>query len=253
VCLLVLAHRRHPRHRLIVAANRDEYHSRPAHAAGFWPHAPHILAGRDALHGGTWLGINRDGRFAAVTNYREPGPPVTPAVSRGWLVQDFLLGRDSPMEYLRAVAGQAESYNGFGLITADERELAYYSNRGRGPLPLAPGLYGLSNHLLDTPWPKVTRAKTALSALMEQPEIEPESLLVLLADTTPAPDAELPDTGVGLERERKLSPIFVRDPVHGTRSSTALLVDADGGVCLVERSYDARGNVVGAVRHDFKL
>lgn len=253
MCLLVLAYRQHPRYRLIAAANRDEFHSRPAHTAAFWPHAPHILAGRDAVHGGTWLGITRSGRFAAVTNYREAGPPVVPAISRGWLVQDFLLGHDSPLNYVQTVANHAESYNGFGLLCADGRELSYYSNRGCAPRTLPPGLYGLSNHLLDTPWPKVARAKSALLALLEPAEIEPESLLALLADTTPAPDAELPDTGVGLERERQLSPIFVRDPAHGTRCSTVLSIDVDGKVCLLERAFDADGAATGTVCHDFTL
>ncbi len=253
MCLLVLAYRRHPRHRLIAAANRDEFHTRLAHPATFWPHQPHILAGRDSAHGGTWLGITRSGRFAAVTNYREPGPLVAPAVSRGWLVQDFLLGQDSPMDYLQSVAAQAESYNGFGLLTADDRELAYYSNRGRTPCALPPGLYGVSNHLLDTPWPKVTRAKTVLSALLDQPEIEPESLLTLLTDTVAAPDAELPNTGIGLERERQLSSIFVRDPTHGTRCSTVLLIDKDYKVDFFERTYAADGQVTSTVHYDFVL
>ena len=223
MCLILFAWQQHPEYSLVIAANRDEYHARPSAAAHFWSDQPHILGGRDLQQGGTWLGVTRWGRFAAVTNYRDPNHVVTPAISRGWLVQEFLLGTESPSEYLCEVESCAERYNGFGLIVGDHTQLCYYSNRSIGIRDLEPGLYGLSNHLLDTPWPKVARGKSALAQMLQSGDsIDAEAVLDTLSDTTIAEDDLLPDTGIGVEHERMLSPIFVRSDVYGTRSSTVL-------------------------------
>ncbi len=254
MCLILLAWRCHPRFPLVVAANRDEYRTRPSAAAQFWNERPDILGGRDLQQGGTWLAITRGGRFAAVTNYRDAGPPIVPALSRGWLVQEFLLGAEAPEEYLREVHSRGDSYNGFGLIVGDGGRVCFYSNRGIGVRNLDAGVYGLSNHLLDTPWPKVARGKAALQSALDCSEVvEVEGLLGILADTTQAGDESLPDTGVGIERERHLSPICVRGADYGTRCSTVLLVNADGEVTFAERTLDAAGLATDTVTYRFPI
>jgi uncharacterized protein with NRDE domain len=238
MCLIVLAYRSHPDYGLIVGANRDEFYERPTAPASFWEDAPQVLAGRDLRGGGTWLGITREGRFAAVTNYRDSSSARAGAPSRGLLVSEFLKGRSHPAAYLRALAAVADQYNGFSLFVGDSRALYYYSNREGRIRHLAPGLYGLSNHLLDTPWPKVERSKQALAALIRQNTARlPEAILGFLADRAQAADVLLPDTGVGLERERALSPLFISTPIYGTRSSTVLLVGNNGEVTFYERSF----------------
>lgn len=240
MCLILLAHEAHPRYRLVVAANRDEFHHRPTAPAHFWADAPGLLAGRDLRSGGTWMGVTRAGRWAAVTNVREVAPPPPEAPSRGELVAGFLRGSGSPAEHLRALSGRAGEYPGFNLLAGEEGRVAYLSNRGGGPLELAPGVYGVSNALLDTPWPKVERGKAVLREMVaEGGEIHPDALFRLLAESDPAPDAALPDTGVGVERERMLSSLFISSPEYGTRASTVLLVDRGGGALFVERTVEA--------------
>jgi uncharacterized protein with NRDE domain len=239
MCLILFAYEAHTKYRLVVAANRDEFYARPTARAQFWPNAPDVLAGRDLTHGGTWLGVTRGGRFAAVTNYREPRAAVPDAPSRGHLVGEFLNGTDSPGEYLARVAANASRFNGFNLLAGDAASLYYYSNRSGAPRRLAPGIYGLSNHLLDTPWPKVEAGKGALAALVSGAAgPEREALFRLLSDRERAEDSRLPDTGVGVEMERTLSPLFIRSQGYGTRSSTVLLAGRDGRIEFVERSFD---------------
>lgn len=253
MCLLVLAFKAHPRYRLVVAANRDEFHHRPTEPAHFWPDRPNLLAGRDLEAGGTWLGVTRGGRFAALTNFREPGRHRADAPSRGGLVTAFLTGRETPLDFLASLAERAVRYNGFSLVVADGTRLAHLSNRGAAPAPISPGVHGLSNHLLDTPWPKVTRTRDRLRELLARDQVEPSSLLDLLADRDPPPDAELPDTGVGLELERLLGPPCVVSLTYGTRCSTALLVGRDGEVRLVERTLDPNGNPTATREHRFMV
>jgi uncharacterized protein with NRDE domain len=238
MCLILLAWEKHPRWRLVVAANRDELHARPTAAAGWWPQAPGILAGRDLKEGGTWLGVTRTGRFAAVTNVREPQRYTVGAPSRGHLVGNFLLSRAPSLGYLAGLMPIAPTFNGFNLLVMDGTTLAWYSNRSPAMRPLPPGVYGVSNHLLDTPWPKVARGKDDLRAalaLEDGDELEAR-LFEALARRDPAPDAELPDTGVGAERERALSSAFIVTPEYGTRSSTVLLIGRDGEVRMTERT-----------------
>lgn len=251
MCLILLAHRAHPDYRLVVAANRDEWFRRPTAPAGFWPDAPEVFGGRDLEQKGTWLGITRGGRFAALTNYRDPANHRADAPSRGHLVSGFLSVATTPEAYVAALAPDAARYNGFGLLVGDGDSLCFYSNREGVIRALAPGIYGLSNHLLDEPWPKVRRGKAQLSDLLEK-GVDEERLLRLLDDTDIADDHELPATGVGLERERQLSAMRILAGGYGTRSSTALLVREDGDVRFVERSFSEDGMEIGIVRERFR-
>lgn len=248
MCLLVLVHGvAAAGARLVVAANRDEYHARPAAPAAFWPGSPDVLAGRDLEAGGTWLGVTRSGRFAALTNIRDPRAHRPGRASRGGLVAGFLLGQEPADAYAKSVLAAAAGYNGFNLVVGDEAgALWYVENRTPAARALPPGVHGLSNHLLDTPWPKVTRTKTAIAAVLG-PDVVAEELLAPLADRTRPPDAELPDTGVGLEVERLLSSPFIVSPAYGTRCSTALVVGSRGTL-LVERSFDPEGRESGVAR-----
>ena len=241
MCVIFFAYRRHPRYPLILLANRDEFYERPTARAAVWEDFPNVYAGRDLVHGGTWLGIARPGRFAAVTNYRDPLAP-TGKHSRGDLVGDFLK-RDAPVEdYLSEIEARAADFSGFNLLVGEINEkrqtVGYFSNRDDGIKILAPGVYGLSNHLLDTPWRKVEKGKAALSRMIADDPLERESLLEILADRTLADDAELPDTGIGYEREKLLSAIFIETPIYGTRSSSLVTIDAGGEISLDERSFD---------------
>lgn len=249
MCLILLAWQVRPEYPLVVAANRDEFYARPTAPAAVWPEAPHVLAGRDLQAGGTWLGVGRAGRFAALTNYRDPASNRTGAPSRGELVAGFLRGEAAPADYVAALAPHAAQYNGFNLLVGDAHEMRYFSNVAEetthiGALP--PGIYGLSNHLLDTPWPKVARGKSALAeALQALPDTTP--LLELLHDDRAAPDEHLPRTGVSLEWERLLSAAFIRSPTYGTRSSTVVLRHADGRTTFREETWDTAGNPAGSV------
>ncbi len=242
MCLILLAWRAHPRHRLVVAANRDEFHARAAAPAEWWPDAPGVLAGRDLEAGGTWLGVSRTGRFAAVTNFRE-GLPGSGRRSRGELVRGFLEGDAEPAEVARALAARGEHYAGFSLLVGDGRTLWCVSNRGDAPAgPLAPGVYGLSNHLLETPWAKVRRGKRALRELLAGGgEVELEALLALLTDRTPPAPGDVPDTALGPELAQRVGACFVVTPVYGTRCSTAVTMGVEGRVRFAERSFAPDG------------
>lgn len=252
MCLILLAWQAHPDYPLVVAANRDEFHARRTAAADFWQDAPAVLAGRDLEAGGTWLGVSRGGRFAALTNFRDPERNKPDAPSRGKLVSRFLAGTQSPQEYLDQIETSAATYNGFNLLFGDRHSLWCFSNCGEGKRQLDPGIYGLSNHLLDTPWPKVTRARSQLAqALTAMPQTEP--LFAMLRDEAIAPDAHLPRTGVSLEWERLLSAAFVRSPDYGTRCSTVVTVGADGEVRFEERSFGPGARPAGTARLRFTL
>lgn len=238
MCLILIAYRCHPGIELLVAANRDEFHDRPTAPLAFWDDAPQVLAGRDLQHGGTWLGVTQSGRFAALTNYRDPSQVQPNAPSRGRLVSAYLQGAEPALDYLTRLAAQSSAYNGFNLLLGDAAGLHYYSNRGDTPRTLSPGWYGLSNHVLNTPWPKLQRGLAlAQNVLARQPDPAPDDLLRALADRVPAPDAELPDTGIPLEWERRLSPIFIDAPGYGTRSSTVLLAQEGGPTRIVETTW----------------
>lgn len=241
MCLILFAWRVHPRYPLVLAANRDEFHARPSAAADFWRDRHDLLAGRDLESMGTWLGVTRSGRIAAVTNVRDGQASVMPnAPSRGLLASEFLCADTPPARYAEALSTQAKAYRGFNLLIGDRDTLWWTSNRAKGARRLAPGIYGVANDLLDTPWPKVTVGKKALGDALELgPSLG--SLLALLDDTHIFADEELPDTGVGIERERMLAPLRIVSAEYGTRCSSAVLVDDSGGTQFAERSFDADG------------
>jgi len=235
MCLILVAWRAHREFPLVVAANRDEYFARRTASADFWPEAPQVLAGRDLEAGGTWLGITRSGRFAALTNYRDPArhrPPGAP--SRGRLVADFLTGETGIDRYLDSFDPGA--FNGFNLLLGDGARLVAFSNVSMERHELAPGVYGLSNALLDTPWPKVGAGKTALAAALTALPDE-TGLWRLLADDAIHADATLPATGIPLEWERLLSAAFIKSPDYGTRCSTVVKVGADGTASFDEQTW----------------
>ena len=252
MCLIVFAWKVHPDYPLVVAANRDEFRHRPAKAAHWWDDAPGVLAGRDLEAGGTWMGVTRGGRFAALTNRRDPARRTVGAPSRGALVLRALTDDRPPVDTLAGIAADSDRYAGFNLLTGDGETLAVHDNDSGEVRPLAPGIYGLSNARLDTPWPKLTLARARLAeALAAMPD--PEPVLALLRDDVPAPDHLLPDTGVGLEAERRLSPVFLRDAHYGTRSSAMILFGADGRASLREWTWNALGERSGEIDHDFEM
>jgi uncharacterized protein with NRDE domain len=252
MCLILVAWRSHPHYPLVVAANRDEFFVRRTAGADFWADHPDVLAGRDLEGGGTWMGITRSGRFAALTNYRDPASQRSDAPSRGALVADFLGGDDSIEAYLARIAPRSPAYNGFNLLLGDGARIVWFSNVAGEPAALAPGVYGVSNHLLDSPWPKVGAGKTALAAALGAlPDAEP--LFELLRDDGVHPDEALPRTGVSLEWERLLSSAFVRATGYGTRSSTVLTVAADDTVNFEERTWLEGARPGGRAAFRFRL
>ncbi len=254
MCLILLAWHAHPAYPLVFAGNRDEAYARPSAPADFWPDAPGIHGGRDLEKGGTWLGLTLDGRIAAVTNYRD-GPARHPAPrSRGELTAGYLREGNDPVRYLDRIAPHAAQYGGFSLLVGDGERIFSYSNRGPGIEQLPAGVHGLSNHLLNTPWPKVTRGKQRVADLLGTNEAElVRGLFDALADRVAAPDTELPDTGVGSGRERELSPAFIAGERYGTRASTVLLVSRGGEAFFAERRFGPLGAPLGETTRRFAL
>ena len=251
MCLIAIGWQLRPDYPLILAANRDEFFARPATPAAFWSDHPALLAGRDLEQGGTWLGITRSGRLAAVTNYREGQRRRTGQRSRGWLVRDFLVSDAAPSAFVAELDRARNLFDGFNLLAGTLTELYYYSNRAGQLVSVSPGAHALSNHLLDTPWPKVTRAREAITALADAPGSDlPQALFALLSDRQAPPDEALPDTGIGQERERVLSTAFIRGADYGTRCSTVLLVDHTGRMHFEEYSYAADGAVTAHRRFE---
>ena len=253
MCLLVFAHRVRAELPCVLVANRDERYARSSAALQLWVDRPELCAGRDLEQGGTWLGVTRGGRFAALTNFRS-GAPQAGARSRGLIVLEFLSAQAAPAEQLAALAADAGSYAGFSLIAGELGGDAYFfSNRGpAAPRKLAPGLYGLSNELLDTPWPKVVQAKRRVAALLAAGTLEPEALGDTLLDRAVPDDRELPDTGIGLEAERRVAPSFIAGEHYGTRANTAVLL-GEHGAQLLERSYGPGGRYLSSASASFPL
>src|SRR5690625_3156322 len=236
MCLINFHWQTHPNYPLIVAANRDEVYDRPTAPAHFWQDFPFILAGRDLEQYGTWLGVTTTGRFAALTNYRDPQTMYKAFdKSRGDLVKDFLTSSLSPVAYLENIRPKDNQFNGFNLLVGTADELFYYNNIEREIVEIVPGTHSLSNHFLNTPWPKVIRGKNALQSVAEQNErLTPAQLFPLLMDRNQAPKQKLPNTGIDQSLEKKLSPLFIQTPTYGTRSSTVLLIDQNGYVSFNE-------------------
>jgi uncharacterized protein with NRDE domain len=255
VCLLGVAVAAHPRFPLVIAANRDEFYARPTARAGWWDDAPGVLAGRDLEHGGTWLGVTRTGRLAALTNFRDPSAVKRAAPSRGLLVSGYLTGAQSARDYLGRVARSAAEYNDFNLLVGTPDEILCLESRTGEIRALDQGVHGLSNALLDTPWPKVVRLRQALADRIAtvDGELDPDRLLPLLTDPAMARDEDLPRTGVAQDLERSLSAAFIRLPRYGTRCSTIVCVDAHGRLGFVERAYGPSGAMPPDVRVSFDL
>jgi uncharacterized protein with NRDE domain len=252
MCLILLAWRVHPRFPCVLAANRDEFHDRATAAAEWWPGEAGIVAGRDLHAGGTWLGVTRRGHFAALTNFRDGGSRRSDAPSRGTLVSELLAAGRSVPETLRHLQDVGPQYNPFNTLFSDGERLGIYeSSRGEGR-ELGPGVFGLSNHLLDTPWPKVQNAKTALTAALADAR-DADAILRLLRDDRRARDADLPQTGATLAWERLLSSAFVRDEDYGTRCSTLFRVDEHRGAVFYEWSWDRMGETSGTRRFEFAI
>jgi len=238
MCLIVLAYRHHPDFKLIFAANRDEFYERPTSPADFWKEEP-ILAGKDLKEGGTWCGIAKNGRFAAITNYRNLKAIKKGAVSRGKIVSDYLTGTSSPELYSKGLLDSANHYNGYCLIFGDQSDLFFFSNQNKKFVKLNSGIHGLSNHLLNTPWFNVKRGKELLKQAIEKRDNLIDDLFTLLSDKATSPEDELPDTGLEKDIEKKISSIFVETPDYGTRSSTVILIDQKDRVTFIEKSLNS--------------
>ena len=246
MCLLVFAWNVHPRYRLIFAGNRDEFHDRPASPMGWWADQPDILAGRDLQAGGTWLGVSRAGAFGVVTNFREMQRPTPGMPSRGALITRYLSAGQPAARFLAELQAEAAPYAGFNLLLADSTEMHYASNRAEPfSRALPAGVHGLSNHLLDTSWPKLARTQARFEQLLALPEPRLEDLLAMLADRETAADHLLPDTGIGLEWERLLSAPFIVDARYGTRCSTVVRIGRDALLEIRERRFDRDGRTTG--------
>ncbi len=253
MCLILFAWDPEAEDQLIVAANRDEFYARPSQNAHFWEHCNQIFAGKDLQQQGTWLGVTATGRFAAVTNYRKPDKNQYP-LSRGALTTNFLKSECSPEEYLQQIQGEQNQYAGFNLLVGDRSSLYYYSNRSdQLPQPLAPGTYGLSNHLLNTPWPKVTTGVTEFSRIITDNACslsnQQKHLLNLLQNDNVADESLLPETGIDTTIEKMLSPLFIKSPDYGTRASTIVRIQLNGCISFLEQNYSAGGRLAEQVTY----
>lgn len=255
MCTVLFSFKAHPEYPLVLASNRDEFYDRPTTPADFWDECPDLIAGRDLKECGTWLGITKTGRIATLTNFRAPASMRDDAPTRGKLVSNFLLSGKDPNTYFDDMRFKAHEYNGFNLLFGYVSELYYFSNKDHGSCQkVKPGLYGLSNHLLDTPWPKVERGKKLLSdAISRGKPVTSESIFNVLADTYQPDDGLLPDTGVGLKWERILAPIFVQSPVYGTQFSTVIMVDKKNRVSFTERAFHSRSDQYTERTFEFTL
>ena len=241
MCLILFAYRVHEEYPLIVAANRDEFYRRPTAPAHFWEDHPEILAGRDLEKMGTWMGVTTSGRFAALTNYRNPNETTEGKRSRGELVADALKYKGNIEEYMQHLAAYNYLYPGYNLLAGDGQDLYYYSNVGQKMEKLKPGIYGVSNQLLNSSWPKVEKGKAGLAQIIKEHNNRmTEKLFALLQNADPAPDEALPSTGVTLEWERLLSPLFIESEHYGTRSSTVMFMTGTK-LQYIERVYKKNG------------
>lgn len=251
MCLALIALHAHPRYPLVIAANRDEFHARAADPAHWWTET--MLAGRDRAGGGSWFGVTRAGRWALVTNFREGVARDALAPSRGGLVTGALDAHETILAFAARASVDGQRFHGFNLLAGEGAVGAYASNRASGARVLGRGITGLSNHLLDTPWPKVLRSKAALAAALARNDDPLDAAFELLADREAAPAAALPATGVSAQWERILSPAFIVSPEYGTRCSTVMTLDGGGVVRFVERSFDPSGSATGEVAQIFQI
>lgn len=238
MCLILFAYKTHPKYKLVIAANRDEFYRRPTAPAVFWEEDPQVLAGRDLQAGGTWMGINTSGKISLLTNYRDMSNIKPDAPSRGHLVSDFLKNKEGAAKYLAHLSSTAHRYNGFNIICGNAEELYYYSNYSESVHQIKAGFHGLSNALMNIKWPKITKGIEKLKSILQDNQPDPLHILEALYDDITAPNALLPDTGVGLQFEKMLSPMFIKSEDYGSRSSTVLLIDYKGHAQYLERTYN---------------
>lgn len=251
MCLVVFGWQAHPDYRLVLAANRDEYHGRPAKEAHWWPDLPAVLAGRDSQAGGTWLGLGKTGRGGVITNYREHETRNPAKLSRGELIPDFVTGNDRPHDFAQAVGGT--NYAGFNLLLFDHEEMSYVSNRGDHLAVLDPGIYGLGNASLDTPWPKLVRSKRAFGELLATTgRVNSDELMDLLADRQPASVDDIEPGELPQALATALSSPFIVTPEYGTRCSSVILWSHDGTIEFSERRFDASGTATGESRFSYQ-
>ena len=244
MCLITFAYKKHKKYKLIVVANRDEFYKRPTKTASVWEDKPEIIAGRDLKGGGTWMGFNKNGRFSALTNYRDGFHEQKNAPSRGDLVTSFLLSQNNSLEHLQQLVPTANTYNGYNLITFDGNNFGYYSNQIQQPKILESGIYGLSNGTLDVGWPKVNQATSGLEYLLNQDDFSIDAAFAMMQDKVIAADDKLPNTNIPIVWERLLSAMYIKSPEYGTRCSTVFLLDNDGNYHFEERSYIPKNRVV---------
>ncbi len=253
MCLINLAINYNLDYKLIFIANRDEFYDRPSAAASFWKDNPDILAGRDLKEGGTWMGISRKGLFAAITNYRDLSNLKDEAPSRGIIVSEYLSGSYSSEQFAEQLIQSSDEFNGYNLVFGSVNELYYFSNQTKTVIKLNPGIHGLSNHLLNTPWPKVERSKNHFKKIISKEEFSVYELIDILSDKTIAEDNTLPDTGVGIELERILSPVFIESSKYGTRAMSVVMVDKKDNVTFIEKYLDVKKKSWKATFYKMKL
>jgi uncharacterized protein with NRDE domain len=240
MCLILFSWKQHPKYKLILGANRDEFLARSTQQAHFWENEPTILGGKDLERGGTWMGLNKAKEFSALTNFREitTNMPEPNRPSRGFLTSDFLKSEQTPNAYLEGIHKNSNSYEGFNLLVGDRNKLFHYSNRENKINELESGSFGLSNALLDTEWPKVELGKSLLSDIIRKEEVETEAIFEMLRNTNAAPDENLPKTGISQEWEKALSTMFIKKGNYGTRCSSVILWDYSDRITFTERTYD---------------
>jgi uncharacterized protein with NRDE domain len=252
MCLILFALHQHEDYPLIVIANRDEYYARPTLSAHWWSDVPDIFAGRDLEASGTWMGVNKKGRFAAVTNVRESAAYGPARLSRGKLTRDFLSAYESAETYLQSIESSADDYAGFNLLVGDSTGLYFYSNRNPGIRCIPPGIYGISNGLFDEAWPKLSSGKQALAATLKT-SAESEPLMQILTDNTIAIDERLPETGVPVKIERLLSSRFIHSTDYGTRACSIVKFNNSGQIIFIEHNYDYAGRTDDSITEEFQI
>lgn len=254
MCILFIAVKQHPQYPLIIAANRDEFHQRPTAISDYWKEHPALLAGRDLTALGTWMGINTNGRIAALTNIRAPGTDKKDAVTRGELVTNFLISNQSASKYLNKLQNTHQNYNGYNLLFGQYDNLRVYNSFENTTHTLEAGVYGLSNASLNSPWPKLDAGRSALANYCQHADIlSHEHLFELLTNKRAAKDEDLPQTGISIEWERMLSSIFIQSDDYGTRSSTILLINKDKHAYWEERTFNSKADLTHKQVFEFDI
>ncbi len=253
MCLIVFALNHNPNYKFIFAANRDEFYNRPASPAKFWDVYPNLLAGKDLKEGGTWMGVTKQGSFAAITNYRDLHNLKLNAPTRGNLVKDFLINDSSIESFSNNLISNGKNYNGFNLLFGNFDNLFFFSNYWNAIQKIENGIHGLSNHLLDTNWFKVVKSKNIFEQTIKKENFSSEDIFEILSDTSLSPDDELPDTGLDYEKEKMISSIFIKTPEYGTRCSTVITVDKNNFVNFNERTFSQSSENYSEAKFQFQI